>query len=96
MARWFRTVRCKAQPPEDAVINDIWDLIHFCCPLSRLEAVVLVHRYVLRKGERELAKELGVKWRTLNRATWRMKCKLRGQLNAIYQLPDFRERATLF
>ena len=58
-------------------VNDIWDFIHFNCPLSALEARVLVGRYVLRKGERELAEELGVHWRTLNRAAWRLKAKLR-------------------
>lgn len=93
MARWFRTYRRKVQsPPDGIVINDLWDLIHFLCPLSNLEAIVLVHRYILGKGERELAAELGVGWRVLNRATWRMKCKLRGQLESIYRLPDFRDR----
>lgn len=49
-------------------------------------ARILVRRYVLGKGEREVADELGVGWRTVNRATWRMKLKLRGRLEEIERL----------
>jgi len=81
MKRWHRTIaRKNIVVPEHAIIEDIWDVIHYCCPLSKLEAKVLIHRYLLGKGERELAQELGVPWRSLNRATWRMKGKLRSQL----------------
>jgi hypothetical protein len=57
--------------------EDLWDFIHYNCPMSRLEAQALVGRFVLGRGERELAAELGLSWRTINRATWRMKAKLR-------------------
>ena len=91
MARWRRSaVLKKCCPPDDGVIEDIWDLIHYRCPLSTLEAKILIHRYVLGKGERELAQEWRVPWRRLNRAAWRMKLKLRGQLVAIHQLPSSR------
>lgn len=63
--------------------DDIWDFIHFNCPLSHLEAQVLVGRYILGRGERELAAELGVPWRRLNGATWRMKAKLRAYADAL-------------
>ncbi len=87
MAKWRRAaVPKEIHPPDDAVIEDIWDLIHYYCPLSNLEAKVLIHRYILGKGERELAEELGVPWRRLNRANWRMKLKLRGQLALIRRL----------
>lgn len=75
-----RTVRAaKAVAESEAVQygDDLWDFIHFNCPLSRLEAQVLVGRYILHRGERELADEIGVPWRRLNRATWRLKLKLR-------------------
>ena len=74
------------QRHQDENIHDSWDLIHYRCPLSALEAQVLFHRYVLGKGERELANELQIPWRTLNRAAWRMKAKLRGQLNSVRKL----------
>lgn len=87
-SRWIRSKVVRKGPvPRDVAIEDIWDLIHYRCPLSKLEARVLIHRYVLGKGERELAQEWGVSWRRLNRATWRMKLKLRGQLEAIRRLP---------
>jgi hypothetical protein len=57
--------------------DDLWDFIHFNCPLSRLEAEVLVGRYIMQRGEKELARDLGVPWRRLNRAAWRLKLKLR-------------------
>jgi len=45
-----------------------------------LEARVLVYRYILGIGERQLATELNVPWRKLNNAAWRMKAKLRAHL----------------
>lgn len=75
-----RTVRAAKDVSASGTIqygDDLWDFIHFNCPLSRLEAQVLVGRYILQRGERELADEIGVPWRRLNRATWRLKLKLR-------------------
>ena len=75
-----RTVRTKRDVPVTEPVqygDDLWDFIHFNCPLSRLEAQVLVGRYILKRGERELAAEIGVPWRRINRATWRLKWKLR-------------------
>ena len=69
-----------------ACLADLWDVIHYLCPLSRLEAVVLIERYVNGYGERELASKLDVNWRTLNRATWRMKAKLRECADVVYQI----------
>jgi len=57
--------------------SDIWDFIHQNCPLSRLEAEVLLYRYIYGIGEKELAAKLGVSWRRINRATYRMKAKIR-------------------
>jgi hypothetical protein len=51
--------------------------------LSPLEARVLLYRYIYCKGEQELANELGVDWRILNRAAWRLKAKLRAHLHII-------------
>ncbi len=73
-----------------AELEDLWDVIHYHCPMSRLEAQALVGRFVLCLGERELAAELGVSWRTLNRATWRMKAKLR---SCAYRLHMMRSRS---
>jgi hypothetical protein len=67
-----------------AVGDDLWDFIHYNCPLSRLEAQALIGRFILGRGERELADELGVPWRRLNRATWRMKAKLRLYADALH------------
>ena len=84
MARWRRTMPMKTTScSTDVIIDDIWDLIHYRCPLSPLEARVLLHRYVFGKGEAELAAEMGVPWRTLNRAAWRLKAKLRAHLDGI-------------
>lgn len=69
-------------------IDDIWDFINQKCPLSRLEAHVLIGRYIMGFGERELAAELGLHWRTINRATWRMKAKLRNYKD---HLREYRE-----
>jgi len=62
-------------------VEDIWDFLNQRCPLSKLEARVLLERYILGKGELALAQEMGVPWRRLNRATWRMKAKLRYCIN---------------
>jgi hypothetical protein len=75
--RQVRSQRDAAAQTEVIVGDDLWDFIHFNCPLSRLEAQVLVGRYILQRGEKELATELGVPWRRLNRAAWRLKLKLR-------------------
>lgn len=83
MRRWRRTIERQAKVFDEIVVGDMWDVIHYYCPLSKLEARVLIHRYVLGKGERELAHELGVPWRRLNRANWRMKAKLRSQLRRL-------------
>ena len=74
-----RTVRAAKDVTDENVQygNDLWDFIHFNCPLSRLEARVLVGRYILHRGEKELAEEIGVPWRRINRATWRLKLKLK-------------------
>jgi DNA-directed RNA polymerase specialized sigma24 family protein len=71
--------------PKTAVVigDDLWDFIHYNCPLSRLEAQVLVGRFILGFGERQLAAELGLPWRTVNRATWRMKAKIRTYTDAL-------------
>lgn len=86
MARWHRSIIMKKVPVQEAPICDIWDLIHYRCPLSKLEARILIRRYIFGKGERELAADLGLPWRAVNRATWRMKGKLRGQMPAIREL----------
>ena len=80
--RWKHTLLRKRAAPdfEDCRIEDVWDLIHYRCPLSPLEARVLVYRYILGIGERQLATELNVPWRKLNNAAWRMKAKLRAHL----------------
>ncbi len=77
MARWYRQLYVRRRECDPKGIRDIWDFINAYCPLSSLESLVLVERYISGKGERELAKEIGVPWRRLNRATWRMKGKLR-------------------
>ena len=82
--RWHRTIACKrGELLEARPGGDIWDFINLYCPLSPLEAQVLVGRYILGKGERELASELGLEWRTLNRAAWRMKAKLRSYADSL-------------
>jgi hypothetical protein len=90
--RWFRMIlRTRVKPHSGAQIADIFDLIHYRCPLSPLEAQVLVHRYILCKTERQLAKELGTTARVVNRAAWRMKAKIRAHLPDIRKLyPDRR------
>ena len=87
MARWSRIVQSKKRRSHpDAALVDILDVIHYRCPLSPLEAKVLLHRYILAKGERRLAEELGVNPRVLNRATWRMKAKIRAHIHVIRQV----------
>ena len=75
-----------AGSPGGHAICDIWDFIHYRCPLSPLEAKVLVRRYVLCMSEREAAKAMGLDWKVLNRATWRLKAKLRAHLDEIRAL----------
>jgi DNA-directed RNA polymerase specialized sigma24 family protein len=76
----------QASSSTEVIIDDLWDLIHYRCPLSPLEAKVLLHRYIFAKGESELAAELGIPWRSLNRAAWRLKAKLRAQLGSVIDI----------
>jgi hypothetical protein len=68
--------------------NPDWDLIHYRCPLSPLEARVLVLRYVFGMGELEVAAKLNVPWRKVNRASWRLKAKLRNHIEQLHSLPS--------
>ncbi len=43
MLRRHCTRRTRLAPPADAVIEDVWDVIHYHCPLSPLEASAFIN-----------------------------------------------------